>query len=66
MIYVAYLCIMAKVEIKTILTLDDGTVKEQNGVIELEDENVSKVIELEYVSPADGGPIMRPNNPPTW
>lgn len=57
---------MATVEIVTVLTLDDGTVVKNNGKVEIDDEQVSQLITIEYASYSDGGPLMRPNNPPTW
>ena len=49
-----------KVKLKT--DLPNGA----NQTIELEviNPNVSQKFGLEYVSPADGGPLMRPTNPP--
>lgn len=57
---------MATVEIRTVLTLDDGTVIENGGKVEILDEQVSQLITIEYASEEHGGPVMRPNNPPTW
>jgi len=57
---------MAKVLIKTVTVLDNGTEIKNEGIIDLEDQNLSQLITLEYASLADGGPVMRPNNPPTW
>ena len=57
---------MAKVIIKTILVLDDDTAIKNEGIIDLEGQNLTQLITLEYASAIDGGPVMRPNNPPTW
>jgi len=49
-----------KVDLKT--DLPNGA--NQTIVLDVVDPNVSQKFGLEYVSQADGGPLMRPTNPP--
>ena len=48
------------VEVET--ELPDGTINTFDLIIK--DHLVSEVIKMEYVSLADGGPLMRPVSPP--
>lgn len=57
---------MANIYIETTITLDDGTVVKNSGTVAIHDETKNQKIEIEYCSPSDGGPVMRPNNPPSW
>jgi hypothetical protein len=51
------------IKIITEIPQEDGSTIKQKFNIEF-DADVSSEIILKYLSPEDGGPVMRPSNPP--
>ena len=55
---------MSKTEkVSTIIPMTGRNVKNEFDLIVANDE-VSQTFEIEYISEADGGPLMRPKTPP--
>lgn len=52
-----------KVRVRTAIP-NNGAFIKNNFEVEITDELVSEEIIMEYISPSDGGPLMRPKNPP--
>lgn len=54
---------MKKVKVKTTIPIVGGKVVNEFSLNIIE-ESESHTFEVEYVSPEDGGPLMRPKTPP--
>lgn len=57
---------MAKLTIKVLISLDDGSEKESEIIMENVSEVVNTSFGLEYVCASEGGPLVHPNAPPSW
>lgn len=49
-----------------IIYMVDGEQVEKTETLEYDPEKSGIVAEIEYTSPSDGGPVMRPRKPRIW
>ncbi len=57
---------MAKITITAVISLDDNTEKTSEIIFDNVDEGTNTTFGLEYVCASEGGPLVHPNEPPSW